>query len=67
LNVCFGRAFRFTRVATAFLRDDADGYQELQPGEKLFGRVASELREGVYDGKGKFLRGFERIGTSDAA
>jgi hypothetical protein len=21
LNVCFGRAFRFTRVATAFLRD----------------------------------------------
>jgi hypothetical protein len=36
---------------------DADGYQELKPGELFLGQDASTLQEGVYSGDGRFLHG----------
>jgi hypothetical protein len=41
---------------------DADGYQELRPGETFLGQDASTLAEGVYDGEGRFLESFRRRG-----
>lgn len=46
---------------------DADGWSILQPGEKWRGKLASSLREGVYNGHGIFLHGLDAIGGSDAA
>ena len=47
----------FTAVRMVLEIDDldADGHQELKPGELFLGQDAATLREGVYDGEGRFL------------
>ena len=36
-----------------------DGAGKLKPGEKLFGKIASKLKEGIYTDDGKFACRFE--------
>jgi hypothetical protein len=56
---------RAVRTVIATDEIDADGACELAPGESFLGQLASALREGVDDGSGKFLHGFEE--RDDAA